>query len=99
MDWCNLQWPDVATIDVTQNETVYTQGWEPGVTDADPNNPDAGLMSGLDTAQLILILLPGPTGHQPLTMLTTEIMMNLWLILELVRDLLLALIITRAVGN
>ncbi|GAB4329977.1 MAG: hypothetical protein Kow00127_22260 [Bacteroidales bacterium] len=34
MDWNNLQWPGSATIDVTQNVTIYTQGWEPGVTDA-----------------------------------------------------------------
>lgn len=34
MDWCNLQWPPNATIDESQNATVYSQGYEPGVTDS-----------------------------------------------------------------
>jgi hypothetical protein len=42
MDWCNLQWPDAATIDASQDVTVYSQGYEPGVTNADPNAPGAG---------------------------------------------------------
>ncbi len=34
VDWCNLQWPDVASIELTQNVTVYSRGYEPGVTEA-----------------------------------------------------------------
>ncbi|MCD4696923.1 MAG: T9SS type A sorting domain-containing protein, partial [Bacteroidales bacterium] len=42
MDWCNLQYPASAIIDVSQNVTVYSQGYEPGVTDA------AGQGAGID---------------------------------------------------
>ncbi|MCF8304998.1 MAG: DUF4623 domain-containing protein [Ignavibacteriales bacterium] len=34
MDWHNLQWPGDATITQGETVTVYTQGWEPGVTDS-----------------------------------------------------------------
>ncbi len=34
MDWVNLQWPATATVNQGSSVDVYTQGWEPGVTDA-----------------------------------------------------------------
>jgi hypothetical protein len=34
MDWCNLQFPATGNIDAGQDLTVYTRGYEPGVTDA-----------------------------------------------------------------
>ena len=34
LTYYNLQWPDSATIEVTQNTTVYAQCWESGVTEA-----------------------------------------------------------------
>jgi len=34
LSWYNLQWPPTASIDVTQNATVYAQCWESGVTEA-----------------------------------------------------------------
>lgn len=34
LSWYNLQWPDVATIDVSQNATIYAQCWEAEVTPA-----------------------------------------------------------------
>ncbi len=42
MDWCNLQWPENATIVQGNSVTVYTQGWEDGVT------PGAGAGAGID---------------------------------------------------
>ena len=41
VDWCNLQHPPTGTITAGQNLTVYTQGYEPGVT------PGAGAGSGI----------------------------------------------------
>ena len=41
LSWYNLQWPLNATIDVTQNVTVYAQCWESGVTE--PDGPGAGI--------------------------------------------------------
>ena len=43
LDWWNLQWPLTGTI--TQGDTydVYAQVYKPGVTDADANNPGAGI--------------------------------------------------------
>lgn len=38
MDWVNLQWPATATISQGGSVGVYTQGWEPNVTEA----PGAG---------------------------------------------------------
>ncbi len=34
VDWCNLQWPDQATITAGGSVDVYAQVYEPGVTDA-----------------------------------------------------------------
>ncbi len=34
VDWCNLQWPDQATITVGSSVDVYARVYEPGVTDA-----------------------------------------------------------------
>ena len=34
LSWYNYQWPDFATIDVTQNATATAQCWESGVTEA-----------------------------------------------------------------
>lgn len=34
VDWCNLQWPVTPTISLGDSVLVYTQAWEPGVTDA-----------------------------------------------------------------
>lgn len=34
MDWCNLQWPASGSISQGSNLTVYTQGYEAGVTEA-----------------------------------------------------------------
>ncbi len=49
MDWCNLQWPPNATIDETQNVTVYTQGWEPGVTDSPGQGAGISVWIGYST--------------------------------------------------
>ena len=38
LSWYNLQWPGTATINESQNETIFTQCWEGGVT----NLPGAG---------------------------------------------------------
>jgi len=43
LSWFNLQAPQNATIDISQNVSVYAQCWEDGVTNADPNNPGAGI--------------------------------------------------------
>jgi len=34
LSWYNLQWPVSATILANQNESIYAQCWEPGVTEA-----------------------------------------------------------------
>ncbi len=41
VDWCNLQHPPTGNITAGQNLTVYTQGYEPGVT------PGTGAGSGI----------------------------------------------------
>ena len=34
VDYCNLQWPPTATVNLGVNENIYAQCWEPGVTEA-----------------------------------------------------------------
>ena len=41
LSYYNLQYPASATIDITQNETIYAQCWESGVTE--PDGPGAGI--------------------------------------------------------
>ncbi len=50
LDWYNLQWPGTADILSTENETIYAQAYEPGVTDNLGNEDDIECWIGYSTS-------------------------------------------------
>lgn len=49
VDWCNLQFPSSGSIQTGQSLTVYTQGYEPGVTDGTGQGAGINVWVGTST--------------------------------------------------
>lgn len=60
MDWCNLQFPSTGAIQTGGNLTVYTRGYEPGVTDA--GGQGAGITVWVGTSSTNSLILPEADG-------------------------------------